>query len=80
LCGHFAAKRARIHVVDERALAVDLDHRQPFAIYRLEFRDAADVDLLELEGDLSAGFLEDRPRPLAEVAALRVVQRDLRYG
>jgi hypothetical protein len=80
LCGNFAAKGARIHVVDEGALAVDLDDGQPFAIGRLELRIAADVDLLELEGNLDARLLDDRPGALAEVAPLRVVEGDSPYG
>jgi hypothetical protein len=81
LCRHFAAKRRRVDVVDERALALDLDHRQPLAVPGFELRVAADVDLLELERDLRARFLQDRAGTLAEVAALRVVQRDVRgYG
>jgi hypothetical protein len=80
LCGHSTAKRAGIDVVDEGSLAVDLDDRQPFAIRRFQFGVAADVDLLEVEGDLGAGLGDDGPRALAEVAALRVVQRDPGYG
>jgi hypothetical protein len=81
LCRHSAAKRRRVDVVDEGALALDLDHRQPFAVPGFELRVAADVDLLELERDLRPRFLQDPAGTLAEVAALRVVQRDARgYG
>ena len=67
-------------VVGEDALAVDLDHRQPLAVARLQLGVAADVDLVELEWDPRPHFLEHRPRPLAEVAAGRGVERDPRYG
>jgi hypothetical protein len=80
LCGDLAAKRGWVDVVDERALAVDLDDRQPLPVPRFELRIPTDVDLLEVEGHLTANFLDDRPGTLAEVAALRVVERDPRYG
>jgi hypothetical protein len=80
LCGHFAAKRRWVDEVDERALAVDLDHRQPLAVARLELRIAADVDLLQLEGNLAADLRDDFPGSFAEVAALSVVQGDPGYG
>ena len=68
-------------MVDEGSLALDLDDRQPFAVPRLELRVAADVDLLQIERHLCAHLLDDRAGTLAEVAALRVVQRDGRsYG
>ena len=37
-------RRLLVEVVDERPLAVDLDHRQPLAVARLETRVAGDVD------------------------------------
>jgi hypothetical protein len=46
LC-EFSPKRRRIDEVDERALAADLDHRQPFSMTRLELVVAVDLDLLE---------------------------------
>jgi hypothetical protein len=68
-------------VVDERALAVDLEDRQPLAVARLEPGVAGDVDLAELERPLGSHLLDDRARPVAEMAALRVVEDDLRrYG
>jgi hypothetical protein len=75
-----AAEAVRIDVVDERALAVDLDNRQPLAVARLEPVVARDVDLGELEAELVLERADGRARPLAEVAVLRVVQRDARYG
>jgi hypothetical protein len=47
LCGYFATKSSGIHVIDESALAVDLDDRQPLPILRLEPRIPVDVDLLD---------------------------------
>jgi hypothetical protein len=78
LCGYFAPKRIRIDVVDERPLPVDLDHRQPLPISSLEPGIPADIDLLEVEGDVLADLLEDPTGTLAEVAALRVEENDLR--
>jgi hypothetical protein len=62
-------------VVDEGALAVDLDDRQPLAVARLKRGVARDVDLVQLELELVAKRVEDPARPLAEVAVLRVVER-----
>jgi hypothetical protein len=64
----------------EGALAVDLHDRQPFAVARLQLGVTADVDLLELERNLAADLRDDRARTLAEVAALRVEDRDPLYG
>ena len=73
-----AAERVGVQVVRERTLAVDLDHRQPFAVTLLELGVAGDVDLLELELLLPPKLSQLRPRPLAEVALGRVEERDLR--
>ena len=80
MCGHLTAERSRVDVVDEGPLAVDLDHRQPFAVLRFELRVAADVDLLEVERNLAAHLPDDCAGTLAEVTALRVIQRDASYG
>src|SRR5436309_5391147 len=48
LC-ELAAEGGRVDVVDERALAADLDDRHPLAVARLECRIAADVHLRQLE-------------------------------
>ena len=77
MCRYFAPKRISIDVIDESALAVDLDDRQPLAILRLEPRIPADVDLVELEVGLFADLFENHARAFAEVAALRVIQDDL---
>ena len=82
LCaGQPTPKGRLVHEVHERPLAVDLDHRQPLAVARLELGVAGDVDLGELELRVRAHGDERLPRPLAEVAAGRVVEDDLRrYG
>ena len=73
-------QRVRLDEVCERALAVDLDDRQPLAIARFQVGVAADVDLLQLEAELLARRLDDSPRGGAEMAALGVVEDDARYG
>ena len=80
MCGHFATERVGLDVVHERSRAVDLHDRQPLAIARLELGVAAYVDLLELEPELLTQSRHLRPRTLAEVTALRVVEPDERYG
>ena len=67
-----------MNVVGEDPLAVELDDRERLAVAGLELRVARDVDLLELEAELGAKLLELPARPVAEVAALCVVERD--YG
>src|SRR5581483_4696389 len=76
LCVQFAGKRGSVEVVDEGALAVDLDHRQPLAVPRLELGDTADVHLLELELVRLPHLGERRPGALAEMAAVCVVDDD----
>ena len=59
-------------MVDEGALAVDLDHRQPLAVAGLELRVAGDVDRLVGHSEaveLAAGAL-------TEVAPVRRVDDD----
>ena len=69
-----------MHVVREDPLAVDLDHRQPLAVARLQLRLTGDVDLLELEALLAAQLGQLRPRALAEMAVGSVVEGDPDYG
>jgi hypothetical protein len=76
LCARSPSKRGVVDVIDERALAVDLDDRQPFAVPGLERRIAGDVDLPKRDAAVS----EHRPGSLAEVAAGRVEEDDVRYG
>ena len=74
MCLHFATKRTRIDVVDEGALAVDLDHREPLPVLGLQPFVARDVDLLEVEAELVAECGDHAAGALAEVAARGVVQ------
>jgi hypothetical protein len=69
-----------VHVVDETAPAVDLDHRDPLAVGGLELVVAVDRDLPQLEAELVARRRDDAPGRLAEVAARRGEEDDLRYG
>ena len=70
-------QRVRLDEVREGPLAVDLDHRDRLAVRRLERRVSSDVDPLEL---LAADLAHDLERPLAEVAALRLVDADPAQG
>ena len=63
-------------MVDEGPLALDLDHRQPRAIGRLERRVGADVDLFQVEAQLVAQGRDRRSGALAEMAALGVEDGD----
>jgi hypothetical protein len=76
LCVDFAPKSGRIDEVDEGPATVDFDHGKPLAVCGLELRVTGDVDLLER----LAALRQDSARPLAEVASLRVVEDDARYG
>ena len=79
--GNPPPKRSFIQVVYERPLTVDLDHRQPLAVALLQLGVTGDVDLRELEVRVRGDCDERLPRPLAQVAARRVVEDDLRrYG
>jgi hypothetical protein len=81
LCAEPAAQRVALDVVRERGLAVDLDNGEPLPIPRLQVGVAADVHLAQLEWNLLADGEQVGPRPLAQMAALRVVERDARgYG
>ena len=81
MCLHFATKRTSVDVVDEGALTLDLDDGQPLAVARLELSVARDVDLVERERHLGPHLVENRPRPLAQVAPGGGVEDDrVRYG
>jgi hypothetical protein len=75
-----APERRLVEVVDEGPLAVDLHHGQPLPVPLLELGHAGDVDLLELEAELVAQPGQLPARPLAQVAALRVEERDATQG
>src|SRR5215475_12508658 len=74
------AQRVGVHVVDETAPAVDLDHRDPLPVGGLELVVAVDRDLLQLEAEFVAGRGDDAPGRLAEVAARSGEEDDFRYG
>jgi len=76
LCVDFAPEGSRIDEVDKGPPSVDLDDGQPLPILGLELGVTGDVDLVERLAALD----EDGARPLAEVAAVRVVEDDARYG
>lgn len=64
-------------VVREAPPPVDLHDRKPLAVLGLERLVAGDVDLAQPEAELALEPPELRQRPLAEVAALRVVDDDV---
>jgi hypothetical protein len=66
-------------VVHRHPGAVDLDHRQPFAVDDLERRIAGDVDLAKRKPELVAESQNRRAGALAQVTARRVIERDF-YG
>jgi hypothetical protein len=80
LVTELAAKCGLVEVVDERAFPVDLDHRQPLAVARLELGIPTDVDLVELEAELVAEMPELPLCPFAQVAARSVIEDDASYG
>jgi hypothetical protein len=69
-------ERRLVEVVDEGTLAVDLHHRQPLAVARLERGVAGDVDLVVGERQLDAQPRQLLARALAQVAAPRAVEDD----
>jgi hypothetical protein len=69
-----------VDVIDEAALAVDLDDRNPLAVRRLELLVAVDRDLPQLEAELGLRGGDDTAGGLAEVAARRREKRYLGYG
>jgi hypothetical protein len=70
-------ERIEVHVVCEAAPSVDLDHREPLAVLGLERLVAGDVHLAQPEPELGLERPDLDERPLAEVAALRVVDDDV---
>jgi hypothetical protein len=68
-------ERAGVDEVDKRPLTADFDDGEPLAVPPLELGVPGDVDLVELLAELGP---EDLPGALAEVAALRVEEDDLR--
>jgi len=76
LCNRFA-ERIDLDVVREPTTSVDLDDREPLAVLRLERVVAGDVHLAQREADLGLDLPYLRECPLAEMAALRVVDDDV---
>jgi hypothetical protein len=72
------AKGFDVDEVREDLLAVDLDDGNQLAVAALELRVAGDVDLLELESELVAQGVERLAGALAQVAARRPVEDNLR--
>ena len=66
-----------LDVVGEAAAPVDLDDREPLAIFSLESVVAGDVDLAEGEAELRLELPHLLEGPLAEVAALSVIDDDV---
>ena len=69
-----------MHVVDETAPPVDLDHRDPLAVRGLQLGVAVDRDLPQLEAELVARSGDDAPGRRAEMAAGRGEEDDVGYG
>jgi hypothetical protein len=69
-----------VHVVDEAPPAVDLDHREPLPILRLQLGIAVDRHLAQLEAELVLRGRDDPSGRLAEVAARRREEDDFGYG
>jgi hypothetical protein len=76
LCNRFA-KDVDLHVVCEATSSVDFDHRKPLAVLVLERVVARDVHLAQPEAELCVELPDLCERPLAEVAALRVIDDDV---
>ncbi len=72
-----SAEGVRLDVVGKSAPAVDLDDRDPLAVFRLQARVAGDVHLSQLERELVPQLGEHAARAVAEVAALGAVEDDL---
>ena len=67
-------------MVDEAPPAVDLHHRDPLAVRRLELGIAVDRNLPQLEAELVVRRGDDPPGRRAEVAARCGEEDDLGYG
>ena len=67
-------------VVDEAPPAVYLHNRDPLAVRGLELGIAVDRDLPQLEAELVLRLRDHPLGSLAEVAARRGIEDDLRYG
>ena len=73
-------QRIRLDVIRETAPAVDLDDRQPLAVFSLEGRIAPDVDLGQSEAELGVKRAHLFERALTQVAAFSVINGYCDYG
>lgn len=73
-------QRFRLDVVGETALAVDLDDREPLAVFGLEGRIAPDVDLGQIEAELGVQRAHLFERALTQMTAFSVVNGYCGYG
>src|SRR6187551_574714 len=78
LCAQFATEGVFRNVVDKGLRAVDLHDGKELAVTLLEVGIVRDVDLAQLEAQLLAQPVQDRAGALAQVAAGRVVEDDVR--
>jgi hypothetical protein len=69
-----------MNVVNEAALAVDFDHRDPFAVLRLELRIVVDRDFAQLEACLLPHRGHHAAGCITEMAARRGVENYVGYG
>jgi hypothetical protein len=74
------AQRIGVHVVDEAPLSVDLDHRDPLPVRRLELGVAVDRNLPQVEAEILPRSTDDAPGGLAEMAARCGIEDDVGYG
>jgi hypothetical protein len=79
LCNR-TTKCVDLQVVCETAPTVDLDDREPLAVFGLERLVALDVHLAQHEAELGLQVPQSSDCDLAEVAPLRVVDDDLGDG
>jgi hypothetical protein len=77
LCNR-TAEGVHLNVVRKAPFAVDLDDRQPLPVGLLQVLVPGDVDLAEVEAELVLQGPHLLERALAEVAAFRVVDDDVR--
>jgi len=71
------AQHIDLDVVGKPPPSVDFDDREPLAVFGLEGLVAGDIDLAEREAQLGLERPDLRERPLAEMAARRVVDDDV---
>lgn len=77
MCAELAPETFRLDVVDEGALAVDLDDRKELAIPSLELSIAGDVDLAKSEVEFLLKRDQGLPGTPAQMTASGVVEHDV---